>query len=182
MKVRRVFGFSAFLLFGAVCVTVLTGCATPASREAMQPKAVTSARTHPYSVAVKTAGGSETAATGIPNVSDAEFKAAIEKAIVDSGLFGSVVDDAGSDYELTVTIAQMKKPFFGASFTVSMEAGWLLQETSDKSIVMRQAVQSSFTATMADSLIGVSRLRIAVEGAARENIAAGLKEIAALSL
>jgi len=63
-----------------------------------------------------------------------------------------------------------------------METAWSLQRTSDRSIVMRKAIQSSGTATMGDAFVGVTRLRLAVENAARENIKQGLKEIAELKL
>ena len=46
---------------------------------------------------------------------------------------------------------------------------------------MRKAILSSYTANMSDSFAGVTRLRLAVEGAARENIASGLKEISNLN-
>jgi len=63
-----------------------------------------------------------------------------------------------------------------------MEAAWSLSKASDHSVVWRQGIQSSHTATMSDSVIGVERLRLAVEGAARENIVKGLQAIGQLSL
>lgn len=47
---------------------------------------------------------------------------------------------------------------------------------------MRKSITSSYTASMGDSLVGVTRLRLAVEGAARNNIKQGLEAIAAMNL
>lgn len=116
------------------------------------------------------------------NIANADLKAAIESSITQSALFKSVLQEKGGDYELTVTVTQLSKPLFGASFTVTMEAGWVLVRASDKSIVLRQVVKSQHTATMGDALVGVERLRLAVEGAARSNIAQGMQAIAVLNL
>jgi hypothetical protein len=179
---RNYLNVALFSLIGAMSVSGLTGCASPASQEAMQAPAITTTNKHPYSVSVRTAGGSETGAMDSSNISNADFKAAIEKSIVESGVFNSVVEGNDSDYQLSVTITQMSKPLFGFSFTVTMEAAWSLVKTSDKSIVMRKAIQSSYTASASDAFVGATRLRLAVEGAARENIKNGLKEISGLKL
>lgn len=181
MSMRNLVSVSLVTVLAVAGASGLTGCASPASRESMQAASVTLAKKHPYSVSVRTAGGNETGALDTPSIADADFKAAIEKSIVQSGVFKSVIEGKGSDYELSVTITQITKPLFGFSFTVTMEAAWSLVKASDRSIVMRKAIQSSYTANMNDSFAGVTRLRLAVEGAARENISDGLKEISSLN-
>jgi hypothetical protein len=47
---------------------------------------------------------------------------------------------------------------------------------------MRKAVKSAYTARLSDAFEGVTRLRLAVEGAVRQNITEGLQAIAALPL
>ena len=47
---------------------------------------------------------------------------------------------------------------------------------------MRESIKSSHTATMGDAFIGVTRLRLAVEGAVRENIRQGILEISKLNI
>jgi hypothetical protein len=160
----------------------MTGCASPATREAMSAQNLTLAKKHPYDVSVNTRGGNETSAMDSSNISDADLKAAIESSIAESKLFKSVIQEKGGDYELSVTVTQMSKPIIGASFTVDLETGWSLVKTSDQSVAMRKVIKSSHTATMGDSLLGAARLRMAVEGAARKNIAEGLAAISALDL
>ncbi len=175
--INRVFAVSIL-----VAVVALTGCASPANREAMSVPSQSFNKQYQSSVAVEAKGGSETGAMESSNISNADLKAAIEKSITQSNLFKSVVQGKDGDYELTVTVSPLAKPIFGASFTVDMEAGWSLIKVADKSVAMRQVIKSSFTATMGDSLVGVTRLRLAVEGAARNNITQGLQAIAALNL
>lgn len=178
----------ALLLAAAV---VLGGCASGAHKDNMvagsaatpgQPAApVSYGKKFTRTVVVETRGGAATGAMDSSNISNQDFKSAIEATITRSELFRQVGQTAG-DYQLTVTITQLSKPSFGASFTVDMEAGWALVRTSDKQVVMRKAIKSTHTATMGDSLVGVTRLRLAVEGAAKNNIDQGLKSIAELSL
>jgi hypothetical protein len=166
----------------AVFVLLLTGCASPASREAMTVPAATTTKKFPSSVTVTVTGGSETGAMDSSNISNADFKAAIEKSIADTALFKSVVQGKGGDVELNVMIAKISKPVFGFTFTVDLEAGWSLVRASDKVVLMRKSISSSFTATTSDAFAAVTRLRLAVEGAARQNIIQGLQAVSALDL
>ena len=50
-----------------------------------------------------------------------------------------------------------------------MEAGWSLIKASDKTVALRKAIRSPHTAEFSDSLVGVTRLRMAVQGAVRNN-------------
>jgi len=63
-----------------------------------------------------------------------------------------------------------------------MEAAWSLSEQKTKKVVMRDSIESSHTATMGQAFVGVTRLRLAVEGAVRENIRQGLMGISRLQL
>jgi hypothetical protein len=163
-------------------VAGLAGCATGANRENMASTPLHSTKKLPYSVAVETRGGSDTGAMDSTNVANADLKAAIEDSIAKSSLFKSVVQGRDGDYDLAVTVTQLQKPLFGASFTVTLETGWSLTRTSDKQVVMRKAVRTEYTASMSDSLVGATRLRLAVEGAVRKNIAEGLESIAGLPI
>jgi hypothetical protein len=171
------------MLIAAISLAlVLTGCATPVNRQAMTPQEVVLSNHYPYSVHVQTNGGSETSATGGINISDADLKAAIEDAVIQSKVFKSVVQSAGGDFELNVRVVSLSKPIFGLTFTVEMETAWSLIKVADHSVVMRKSVKSRGTATTDDAFLGATRLRLAVENAARENINQGLKAVAELSL
>jgi len=177
------FSFSCrSLLLASAAAVILTGCATPADRGAMTPQNLNIAKHHPYSLQVQTGGGSGTGAMESSNIADADLKAAIEDAVKQSKLFKSIVQGSGGDYELSVNVTSLSKPMFGGTFTVDMETAWTLTKVSDRSVALRKAVQSSGTATMGEAFAGVTRLRLAVEKAASENISKGLRAIAELNL
>ena len=88
----------------------------------------------------------------------------------------------GADYALTGTITPIVKPIFGTAFTVNLDAGWLIVGSADKSVVMRKPGKSTYKARMDAAMICVTRLGLAIEGAARENIRQGLQAIAELGL
>lgn len=167
----------------AALILLLAGCASPASRQAMVPQTLGAPYgTHPYSVSVQSGGGTDTGALDSSNIADADLKAAIEEAVVSNRVFKSVVQGREGDYELSVRVTNLSKPLFGFSFTVNMEAAWTLLKVADGSVVMRKAVKSSGTAGAGDALIGVTRLRLAVEAAARDNISQGLQAVATQKL
>ena len=170
------------LLAAALIALSVAGCSTPANRAAMTPQSVEISKHHPYSVRVQTSGGSETGAMDSSNISDADLKAAIEDSITQSKLFKTIVQGSDGNYELSVRVTSLTKPVFGATFTVEMESAWSVTKTSDRSVVLRKSVKSSGTATMGDAFAAVTRLRLAVEIAAKENISQGLKAIGQLNL
>ena len=131
---------------------------------------------------VRTQEGSETGAMDSFNIGNRDFSKAIEESIIGNGLFKQVIHDNGSDYVLNVTIVNFSKPGFGASFSVSMDTAWSLSDPITKKVVMRESIKSQHTATMGESFVGVTRLRLAVEGAAYENIRQGLMAISKLQL
>jgi hypothetical protein len=176
-------GFSSAVLVTVLTTAVLAGgCSSPASREAMTPLDVTVGKQHPFSVAVKTGGGADTGALDSSNISDADLKAAIEESIVRSQVFRKVVQGADGDYELNVRVTSLTKTIFGATFTVEMEAAWSLVRLSDRTPVMRKSIKSEGVATISDAVVAVTRLRLAVETAARSNIKQGIGAISELPL
>lgn len=163
-------------------VALLSGCASPASKEAVVAHGVSIDRQHQGTVSIVTNGGNETGALDAPSISNEDLAAAIEESITENRLFTQVIHGGGSDYLLSVTIVNMSRPMFGASFTVRMEAAWSLSEQKTNKVVMRESITSSYTATMGQALVAVTRLRLAVEGAVRENIKEGLLRISRLEL
>lgn len=172
---KRLFSDHCWLMLPPlVLAALLGGCATPATHEGMAPAVVGTARTHPHSVSVAVTGGKETDSIGKPQISDEAMAQALTDAIVRSQTFSRVVQGKGADYLLTVTIISIEQPTFGFSFLVKMEAGWTLKRADTGATVWQESIRSEHTATAADSFAGVTRLRLATEGAARSNITRGL--------
>ena len=66
--------------------------------------------------------------------------------------------------------------------TVKIETGWTLTRASNSKIVWQEAIRSEHTSTPGEAFAGVTRVRLATEGAVKNNIAEALSRIATLSL
>ena len=126
----------------------------------------------------------KTESRGIPGVSpplamwsDASFLAAIAEAAVRSRLFTRVVADGEADYTLGVTLLNFTQPAMGFNMTVTMAAEWTVLRREGDSLLGREFVPSSCHKSVGDAFAGATRLRLATECAARENIAEGLRRI-----
>lgn len=173
---------SSLALVLLVGIISLTGCAAPASKDAVIAHDLPIKQHHQKTVSIQTQGGKETGAMDAPDISNKDLAKAIEESIIENRLFTQVIHGSNSDYLLSVNIVHMEKPLFGASFTVKMEAAWSLLERQTKKVVMRESIKSLHTTTMGEAFAGATRLRLAVEGAIRENIRQGLLGISDLQL
>jgi hypothetical protein len=172
----------ALLLCGASFIVSLTGCATASQPAAMAATAIVPRHRSSGSVMVEVAGGSETTATTGPNISNTDFATAIRRSITESRLFAAVAGATPADYRLDVLIARVQQPMFGAAFSVSMECTWRLTHETDQEVVWEKAITSSFTGKWNDAFAGVTRLRMATEGAARNNISDAILQMGELNL
>jgi hypothetical protein len=159
---------------------LIGGCASPLTQEAMVPTGMVINKKHHETVRVDVSGGSETSER-LP-ISNASLEAALNQAINESKLFSQVVKGNGGDYLLTANLFSVNQPMFGMAMTVKMEAGWTLKRASDDKIVWQEAIRSEHTSTPGEAFAGVTRVRLATEGAVKNNIAEALSKIAALSL
>lgn len=160
----------------------ISGCSSPVSKEAIVVSQIAVSKHHDKSVSVVTQGGNETTAMDSTNISDEELAAAITESITRNKLFQKVIQGGQSDYRLNVSIINMSKPVFGLTFTVQMEAAWSLVNVKDNSVVMRETINSTHTTSFSEAFAAVTRLKLAVEGAVKENIRLGLTKISQLDL
>jgi hypothetical protein len=100
-------------------------------------------------------------------IGNPEFRAALEQSLSAAGL--TAVGDQVK-YLLDVELVQLDQPSFGFSLSVTMTVNYRLKEAATGRLVWRDSISASYTARMSESVIGVKRLRLASEGAARENI------------
>jgi hypothetical protein len=161
---------------------VLSGCSTPVTSKSMVVSTFSIQKVFPYSVLVNVLGGKETGAMDKSQISNKAFMQAITESLYKSGLFSEIIHGKNADYLLNVMIFDLAQPNFGFSFTVKMEAVWSLAHADSKKILMRESIRSSYTATAGEAFVGATRLRIATEGAAQENIRLGIKKLSQLNL
>jgi hypothetical protein len=156
-------------------VGLLGGCAAPARLEQMRidaPLAVrAAAQSSPLksNVAIKdVTGGQETNPMWKSNVSSSEFDRALEASLRDAGLL-SLNRQAGT-HALTAHLQKLDQPFAGISMTVTATVQYALVERSSGKEVWSRTVATPFTAEWNSAFVGTERLRLANEGAVRENL------------
>lgn len=176
--------FHSTILTACIAGVLLTlsGCATPVSHEALVPVSLEVAKHHPQSVAVVATGGTETSAAGKPQVSDTELQQAVATAVTQTKTFSRVVDGKNGDYILNVNVFTLTQPSFGFSFTVGVEMGWTLTRVDSGAKVWQESIKSEHTVGATESFVGATRLKLATEGAIRNNVKQGLVKLSTLSL
>lgn len=161
------------IIFLYVLLTLLVSCAVPAAFEAMIPNSFETAQKHPQSVRVRVTGGQDSEGAGRPHIPNSAFARALAESITQSQTFSRVIDEQGSgeEYLLTVTLFSIDKRVFGQ--TVKLEAGWTLRRSGSSANAWQESIVSEYTG---------ANVKLATEGAARNNIAAGLTKISRLKL
>jgi len=163
-------------------VLLAAGCASPPTTGAMQAAGpATSIATAPGTVAVRVTGGRATSELEGPNITDADFKAATEVTLLGSRAFTGLAEPDQARYALTATIASLSKPYFGSTFTVELEVGWTLLDRANDRVLLRKGIVSTGTATTNDALAGATRIRLAIEAAARANLQQLLRVLATVA-
>jgi hypothetical protein len=164
-----------------VVVSLLTGCATASKSDAMVAEPVAIVHASSSDVSVVVSGGKETSKMGASQISDDGFAQALRDSITKSGLFKAVADSGGR-YKLSAFIGKVDQPMMGFSMTVKMEVSYTLVDTKSGKTVWAKNIASEHTAKPSEAFAGVTRLRLANEGAAKDNIQQALTEISTIQL
>lgn len=157
-------GLSAVLLLSS-----LEGCASAATSQAMTVEVVAPVHHSASDVSVAVSGGKETSAVGASQISNDAFAAALRDSIQKSGLFAKVAD-SGTRYKLNCFIGKVDQPLFGLTLTVKMEVSYTLVDTQSNTTVWTHEFASEHTSKFSDAAAAVKRLRLANEGATKDNI------------
>ncbi|MFC7337835.1 hypothetical protein ACFQY0_11655 [Haloferula chungangensis] len=118
-------------------------------------------------VVVHTSGGNDESIRKGLGVGTADFKAALETSLVDTGLF-SHLGEGG--YQLDARILNMRNPGESAVFEVITEIEVAYTLRSAGAVVWEKTIRSSHRTESDEALLGEFRDRISAEGATRENI------------
>jgi len=95
---------------------------------------------------------------------------------------GLGIQVSGGRFQLSAYISRITQPLMGFSMTVTLEVSYSLLDTKTHLTIWQKAITSQHTSTPGDAFAAVTRLRLATEGAAAENIEHLLREIARLNL
>jgi hypothetical protein len=146
-------------------VCLLVSCSGTMDPTAMAPTNAAAARRTGQPVISTVVGGSFRSNV-LANVSNEDFKNALESSLVKSGLFKSV---GNGGYLLEASIISVQQPLVGISMRVNMDVDYTLKRNG--STVWRKNINSTYSAPVGEALVGAVRVRKATEGASRENIA-----------
>ena len=169
----------AGILVGAMAIG---GCASGATAEGMTVKAMTAAgRVAPSDVAKtltidEVVGGSQTHPLDLPQIDNDSFKTALALSLRDAGL---LAEGSGARYRVTATILILTQPREGIDMTVGATIRYRLTDTKNGAIVFEDEIVANHTARLGDAAIGVTRMRLATEGAARKSIAMFIEKVKA---
>jgi hypothetical protein len=166
----------------ALITAVLAGCAPTIGPQAITPLGPSVVRQHEGTVAVEVYGGRPTGAGDLPQVSNEAFAEAIATAIHNGGVFRDVLPATAATYVLRVNIASLQQPIWGGAFTVKMETGWQLENVATRQVLWRKGILSSHTVTVGEAFVGATRVKLATEGAARDNVRQGVEWLSQLEL
>jgi hypothetical protein len=130
----------------------------------------------------ETTGGSKTSKiTGISKVDDNVFDDVLRRTVKDVGLFSNILDTDSADYSLQAVITSQKQPALGFNMTASLDVQYYLIDKNGGATVYEKLIQSSYTAEMADAFVATTRVRMANEGAVRENLTELVNDLATWS-
>jgi hypothetical protein len=100
-----------------------------------------------------------------------------------SGTFPGIEDNSGAQYLLKIRILKVDTPSFSVRMTVGMKAIWTLYDAAGKTELLHEKINSTYTGGVFEGgFIGANRVRVAMEGAARENIHIGMGMLESMNL
>jgi len=160
---------------------LLSGCVSNAKTGAMIAINIPRTSVTHDSVTVSVVGALQTTRlqTDIP-IED--FQTALVESLSKSSIFNSVSIDGIASNRLIVRLVFLEQPEEGFNMTASLRTEWTLVRNSDGKELWKWPIYSTYTATFGEAAIGVKRIRLAIQGAARTNIEQGLAQLAELKL
>jgi hypothetical protein len=171
----------------AVCFAVAPlqagGCASEPGVSGMVPDHVTLKHRLSGDVAVSVAGNREGSAVGASEISNDTFARAISAAITKSGLFSRVEPPgARARFRLVAFIGKADQELQGPAQTVKLKVSYQLLDSPTGDTLWAKNIESQFTSRDGGYLAVMTRLRLANEGAARDNIQQMLAGISTLEI
>jgi hypothetical protein len=163
-----------------LCLGLLAACAQPARVQNMvanRTAAVLPADS-PLKEAICVAevtGGEETNPLWTSEVDNAGFAGALTASLRNNSLLGP--SDERCAYDLNANLLGLAQPIMGFDLTVTSNINYSVIERSNQIPYFQTTVQKPFTADFSSSLLAIERLRLANEGAIKDNIAEFIRRL-----
>lgn len=111
-------------------------------------------------------GGSETNPRWAWQVSQADFTAALRQTLATHAML-TINNQA---FRLEATLHDLEQPAFGLDMQVTSRMSYRLVRANDGTTAYETEIRRAYTAPFSSSFLGGERVRLATEGAIRENI------------
>jgi hypothetical protein len=160
-----------------VLVSILAGCATPATQQAMSVS-LQDVTTHlnpnlkGQVVINNVIGGKDTNPMWTSQVDAQGFKGALDKSIAIAGYKAN--DSSQAKYSIDADLQKLDQPMFGLTFDV---VSTVLYTVNGDGKQRQIPVTATGTASTSDAFVGIERLRIANERSIKENIKLFLQKL-----
>lgn len=170
------------LLLGLL-LSLLIGCATGARKEGMtysQSESQISSFDTLLAKQIEVTsvnGGGETNPLLVSEISNEDFLAALKGSLESHGLMSE-----DGRFDLEVNIVEVNKPMAGLDFTVSTNIDYVLVDSQLNRTLIEDNIVTKHTAKFSDAFLGVKRMRLANEGAAKNSIKSFIEHLADLDL
>jgi hypothetical protein len=174
------------LVFPILLAIALSGCATPARIDQMTAKKIDTSKIAnetplKNNLSLKgVSGGESTNPLWVSKVGDDEFRQALEQSLKTVLLLAS--DQDKGSYLLSTTLVSLDQPLIGLDLKVTATVEYSLEEKATGRKIFSKTIATPFTATFSDAALAFERLKIANEGAVRENIEKIVDELLSLNI
>lgn len=167
------------LLLILTSAVALTGCASNASSQQMTYKINSTERLKNTKLAnnisiSSVSGGHETNPLLASSINDENFEIALKDSLKEAHLYQKLNDGT---YQLNAHLVKLDKPLIGINLKVTCQVHYTLKDKTKNNVIYNKDITSDYTATMSDSPIAITRMKIANEGAARNNIKAFILDL-----
>jgi hypothetical protein len=184
VNLRQVYQYGFCLALVGIGIFIVSGCVAVPRSEMMIPASFELNHKHTKSVLITESIGGKEQHIIMPtqNISNKAFTDALVRSLKKSQVFKTIITTGQADYTLDVTILAYSQPWLGVDFDITIKTRWELTDNATHKPAWSDTFETTYKSKMSDALFAGDRLLKANEGAARTNIAEGIKRLSALKM
>jgi hypothetical protein len=173
MNEEEIISMNLKLALTILFVTTLNSCASPTRVEQMTITAQEATKHRPATVLSNkilvnnVSGGENTNVFWTSEIGNTEFKKALEISLSTAKLLATGEE---GKYSLNTKLLKVDQPKVGLDLTVTIAVQYKLVRLLDGKELFNETITSPYTATQSDSFLASDRLKLANEGAVRNNL------------
>ncbi|MFY7865118.1 hypothetical protein [Roseateles sp.] len=183
-------GRGAFLLLAAVAaLTGLAGCGTPteppnlalSAADSLQMRGWVPERLRSQVVLSPVIGGQPTGMFWGSKISNAALQEALDSSLRSTGMLA--LSPGAGNYQLDAQLVELEQPFIGVNVKVVVTIAYTAVEKRSGTVLYQRRLRSQYVAEFGSAMLDPNeRLRLASEGAVRNNVNLMMRDLIALAL